>query len=380
MVNTTLIKKPERLYDLDWLRVIGVIAVFIFHVSHYFDFEFWHLKNNVISSSISYFGFFFLIWAIPLLFVISGISSNIILDFQKPSRFLKSRVFRILIPFVFGVFIFGYPQSYMEFVYYERFSGSFFEFVSTFFNINNFPFNGFHLWFLILLFIFSLILLVIFLLSRRKNTFVPLVNFFSKPGTIFLLAIPLAITEWIVPFYGFGGRIYGGWGILTFLALFLFGYYIFSSSSVRDVLERQRFYALGVAIVSYGGWGFFLFTGLDLSSISITYFIYHFIRALCMLSFILAIVGFANRKLKFTNRFLSYSNDAALPFYILHQPVILAIGFFSLSWALHPWLKWLFLITTSFIGIMLVYNLIVRPFNPIRFLLGMKLRKKVPNK
>ena len=49
--------KPERFYDLDWMRVIGVIAVFIFHVSHYFDFEFWHLKNNVISESISYFGF-----------------------------------------------------------------------------------------------------------------------------------------------------------------------------------------------------------------------------------------------------------------------------------------------------------------------------------
>ena len=86
-----MINKPGRLHDLDWMRFIGVIAVFIFHVSHYFDFEYWYVKNLLISESISYFGFFFLIWAIPLLFIISGISFNIILGFQKPGRFLKSR-------------------------------------------------------------------------------------------------------------------------------------------------------------------------------------------------------------------------------------------------------------------------------------------------
>jgi peptidoglycan/LPS O-acetylase OafA/YrhL len=380
MNNKSLDQKPKRLYDLDWMRVIGVVAVFIFHVSHYFDFEYWHVKNNVISESISYFGFFFLIWAIPLLFIISGISSNIILSFQKPGRFLKSRVFRILIPFVFGMFVFGYLQSYMEFVYYERFSGSFFEFAPTFFNFTNFPFNGFHLWFLILLFIFSLILLIIFLLSKRKNEFKSISKFFSKPGTLFILTIPLAITEWVVPFYGFGGRIYGGWGILTFLILFLFGYYIFSSASVREATEKQRFYALGIFIVSYGIWGFFLFSGMDFTSISLNYFLYHFIRVLCMLSILLTIIGFANRKLKFTNRFLSYSNEAALPFYILHQPVILVIGFFIFSWTWYPWLKWIFLLVTSFIVIMLVYHFIVRPFNPVRFLFGMKLKKKISKK
>ena len=167
---------------------------------------------------------------------------------------------------------------------------------------------------------------------------------------------------------------------MTFLALFLFGYYIFSSANVRETTEKLRFYALGAALVSYGAWGFFLFSGLDLSSISVNYFIYHLIRALCMLSILLTIIGFANRKLKFTNRFLTYSNEAVLPFYILHQPVILVIGFFIFGWVLNPWLKLLFLLVTSFIGIMLVYNLIVRPFNPIRFLFGMKLRKKTSNK
>lgn len=116
----------------------------------------------------------------------------------------------------------------------------------------------------------------------------------------------------LVSFYGFEGRIYGDWGLLTFLALFLFGYFIFSSASIRETLEKQRFYALGVSIISYGALEFFLFSGMDLSSISENYFIYHLIRALYILSFLLTIIGFANRKLKFTSRFLNYSNEAAL--------------------------------------------------------------------
>ena len=91
--------KPERIYDLDWMRIIGIIAIFIFHVSHYFGSGFWHVKNLVSSASIEYFGGFFIIWAMPLFFVISGISSNIILGFQKPAKFVKSRVLRLLIPF-----------------------------------------------------------------------------------------------------------------------------------------------------------------------------------------------------------------------------------------------------------------------------------------
>ena len=60
------LSKPERIYDLDWMRIIGIIAIFIFHVSHYFGLGFWHVKNLVTSVSLEYFGGFFLIWATSL--------------------------------------------------------------------------------------------------------------------------------------------------------------------------------------------------------------------------------------------------------------------------------------------------------------------------
>ena len=51
------------------------------------------------------------------------------------------------------------------------------------------------------------------------------------------------------------------------------------------------------------------------------------IRGVLCWACLIAICGFASRHLRFSNRFLKYANDAVLPFYILHQTVILAIGF-----------------------------------------------------
>ena len=36
----------ERRHDLDSLRVVAMLAVFIFHCTRFFDTEGWHLKNS----------------------------------------------------------------------------------------------------------------------------------------------------------------------------------------------------------------------------------------------------------------------------------------------------------------------------------------------
>ena len=85
--------------------------------------------------------------------------------------------------------------------------------------------------------------------------------------------------------------------------------------------------------------------------------------------------GLGMKYLNFSNRFLKYSNEAVLPFYIFHQTVILAAGWFIRSLELGIPLKLLILITVSFITIIILYELLVRRFNPVRFLFGMKSKK-----
>ena len=100
------------------------------------------------------------------------------------------------------------------------------------------------------------------------------------------------------------------------------------------------------------------------------------LRALCAWGWILAILGFGSRYLNFNNRFLGYANEAVLPFYVLHQTVIISIGFYVVQWDLGVMPKYLIIAATSFIGIIAIYELLVRRLKPLRFLFGMRLARR----
>ena len=72
---------------------------------------------------------------------------------------------------------------------------------------------------------------------------------------------------------------------------------------------------------------------------------------------------------------LAYANEAVLPFYILHQPVILLIGYFVIPLALPIAVKYLIITPLAF-GITLgLYEYGVRRVNPLRLLFGLKPRR-----
>jgi hypothetical protein len=73
--------------------------------------------------------------------------------------------------------------------------------------------------------------------------------------------------------------------------------------------------------------------------------------------------------------FLKYANEAVLPFYILHQTVLLCVGYFVVRWNIPDLLKWAIIASISFVIIMGLYEL-VRRNNTLRFLFGMKLLKQ----
>jgi hypothetical protein len=101
-------------------------------------------------------------------------------------------------------------------------------------------------------------------------------------------------------------------------------------------------------------------------------------RALGSWCCILAILGFGRQHLSFRTPFLTYANEAVLPFYILHQTVILSVGYFAVQWAIPDLLKWLIVLPVSFAIIMVLYEFLVRRFSAMRFLFGMKPLPKAP--
>ena len=86
-------------------------------------------------------------------------------------------------------------------------------------------------------------------------------------------------------------------------------------------------------------------------------------------------LGLGARYLNFSNKAVNYGNDAVLPFYILHQTIILIVGWFVITWNIGILPKYLINSVVSFVLIMALYELLIKRFNIVRFFFGMRLKK-----
>lgn len=372
----------ERRNDIDWLRVLAMFSVFLFHCARYFDHEGWHVKNPQLGLGFSVFVGILAQWIMPIFFVLSGMSSRFALNFRSAGQFIGERFKRLVIPLVFGIFILIPPQVYIERFTNNQFDGTFFQFYPHYFDGwygfgGNFAWMGLHLWFLLVLFLFSLLTLPILLslkLDGAGRSIRGLSSFFEKSGTILLLILPLVLMEFLLHPDGLGRRDFGGWNVFVYLVFFLYGYLMASDKRYMHSVEKQRviFLALAAITTLIGFW--LRRSGFDPSFGSINYFWMSLLRTFNSWVWVLAILGIGSRHLTFRNRLLEYASTAVLPFYILHQSVIVIFGFFILDWTANNFVKYLVLSTGSFIAIMLIYEYCVKRFGFLRFFFGMKRR------
>jgi hypothetical protein len=87
---------------------------------------------------------------------------------------------------------------------------------------------------------------------------------------------------------------------------------------------------------------------------------------------ILTILGFGMKHLTFSTPALKYANEAVLPFYVMHQTVLLAVGYFIVRLGLPDPVKFLLIISISFAILMSLYEFAIRRVDILRILFGMK--------
>lgn len=369
----------ERRYDIDWLRVLAMLSIFFFHCARFFDNDFWHVKNNRLDFGMSVFVGVVGQWIMPLFFVLSAISAYHALTRRTNGQYMGERFQRLVVPLLGGILVLIPPQVYIERVTHSQFVGSFVTFLPHYFDGlygfgGNFAWMGLHLWYLEALFVFSLLTLPLFR-YLRKDAAQGLVSkaavLFKAPGAILLFAVPVAIAELIANLQpeGIGRRDFGGWSLLAYLVFFVVGYWVGSNQQFKQSIEEQRIVALTVAVVTTVA-GFFWLT----SGYSSRTCLFSFLRALNSWSWLVAILGFGSRYLSFGNERLKYANEAVLPFYILHQTVIVVVGFYIASWDVSVIVKYLILSSASFLVIVGLYELLIKRVQVLRFIFGMKPR------
>ncbi len=372
-------QRPDRLYYVDWLRVFTMACVFLYHNSRFYDSGDWHIKNA--SSSVFFTAFVDLLnqWMMPLMFVLSGAAAYYSMKSRTVSGFVKERTMRILLPLAtIGVFVLGPPQIYLERLTHRQFSGSFLQFFPHYFEGlyglgGNFAFMGVHLWYLMLLFLFSLVLLPLMAPVGKGNssTLTRIAPVFRRPWALLLLFVPLAGGSFLADALEMGfTRQMGSWDIFSYLLFFAFGYILFSDPHIARTVEKLRFVtlALGIVLPATG-----IMVGLGVLALPPAgHAVDTAYRALASWCIVLALIGLGRRLLNFTNRFLPHANEAVLPFYILHQPVILVVGFFITPMSAPIGLKYGLGVVVSFSIIIGVYELLVSRSNMLRLIFGMK--------
>jgi glucan biosynthesis protein C len=383
--STPPISAP-RLYFLDWLRVLAMFVIFFFHNSRFYDsFSDWHVKNATNNLGATIFVGFASLWIMPLFFLIAGAGTCLAMRSRNAGQYALERTMRLLVPLIFGMLVIVVPQAYYQAIFHGT-NLSQYNFLQIYgMYLTTLPqLQWFHLWFLADLFVFSIVLMPLFISWRKGSESVAtrLAQVVDKPWALLLvLIVPIVlINTFVYPAGYWGDRTgSGGWNIITYIWFFISGYLLFANKRIMETIKKMTWLLLGTGLVmSMGMTAFFLdqLANPVAHYGSASFAAAQILQAIAVWGFLLAFLGLTARFLNFSNRFLSYANEAVLPFYVLHQTVIISIGFYVVQWSVGVGLKYLVISTTSFAAIMLIYELLVRRINVLRFLFGMRLKRK----
>jgi len=386
-------KKPERLYYLDWLRNILIIGVFLYHAASPFRSGFdWHINNPEPSEVASAIMIVLWPWALPLFFLVSGAASMFALRRRSNRQYIRERVTRLLIPYIIFSILLSPLQAYLEALHTGSYQGSFMNFIPEMLTrmmtgnlITPLTFGrwGYHLWFLGFLFAYSLLALPVFrwFQGDAGSSFIAwLGRMVERRGWILLFIIPLSLARILVQPFSVGEH---GW--LDFVYSFLFfilGYILYTDDRFVAAIRRDRWLLFAGGMLSLvSGSVLYVVAGdivvewsqtivLPWSIILILLF------GLSSWCWSLCVLYLAMTYLDFSNKWLEYGNDTIMPFYILHQPVIVLIAYFVVQWAAGVPVKLFVIVVSSFLITLGLVELLIRPFKPIRRLFGMKPRRR----
>jgi hypothetical protein len=383
MNNTGFIRR----HDLDWLRLIAIVILLFYHTGMLFNPWGWHIKNNETSEGFRYWMVFLHYWRMPLLLFISGAGTYMALGKRTPGEYAGERFKRLFIPLLFGMFVVVPPQIYYEHI---KEYGSYLEFYKTVFNFVPYPqgsFSWHHLWFVAYLLLFSLIALpiLIFLRSPRSGRFKGvLINLLTRP--IGILAIPLAviiITQVILrPYFPDETHaLLNDWAFFTFyFCFFVMGSICYSSPEIWESIGNNRKHLLVAAIfvlIPFYGFYFHLLNLIDLPWTDRQVEICFDVTATFVSWFwVITVIAFGQHYLNRAHPWLAKINEGLYPFYILHQTVIIAIGYYvcQLDWSIVA--KFWTVSILTLVSCVVFYLLFIRPFNLMRLLFGVKSKSK----
>ncbi len=394
----------ERRYDLDWFRVITIFLVFIYHCTKFFDADPINIKNDplnfvepfsipIANHKLSANTSFLTAIGLPLFFIIAGMSMFYALGYMekreiKLRKYVLLRFVRLIIPYLIGMFTYVSVLVYLEWTNKELISLSFAQFYPRYFDGiygfdgGAFSVFGHHLWFLVILFIFSLITVNLFSHLRKdkyRTGFAKFASFFTKPGTIYLFIIPVYLMEIVHSLFLYEIPRFGGWDFFTYIFYLFFGYILAYDQQFRKAVKKNRIIALSagvlstIALILMNHYYFDeIWLTLGLTTVKIPFLL---ARVIFAWSWLIVILYLGNKYLNKESKAVKKLNELVLPFYIIHFVVLGIVGFYVVQFEFLVISELLIIFIISLAAIVILL-LIIREFNLFRFIFGMSVTKK----
>lgn len=356
----------QRRYDLDWLRILALGVLILYHIGMYYVAEWeWHVKSAQTYAWLQDLMTLTNPWRMSLLFLLSAMALSLAQQQIGTGKMLWLRSQRLLLPLLFGMFVVVTPQVYFEALSQQLIEPGYLQFWWQYINpqtallpehhspIGLLTWN--HLWFLPYVWCYSMLLLLV----RKPLNSVAQSRFVQQlPARYALLLVLLLLgVSWyfLRKLFPTTHALVDDWyGHAKYFGVFVAGYLLAQQPQWwAAVLRHRRMFLLG-ALSCYG------LLLLDRHDVFEPY-----ASMFDQLLWVLAVLGYAGWYL---NRPVSpidpkgaiyrYASPAILPWYLLHQTLIVVFA----SWlkplaipaALEVWLLLLFTVAGCALGYALI--------------------------
>ncbi len=353
-----MMTKEERRYDIDWLRVIAIGLLLIYHIA--IAFQPWGVFIGFIQNNESLLSLWtpmtmLNVWRIPLLFYVSGMGIAFAIRKRNWKQLLGERSRRILVPFLFGMFVIVPLHFLIWQKYYNQ-------------DLNYIYHQG-HLWFLKNIFIYVLVLSPIFFFLKKnenKKTGNYLKRLFSNPLGLILIMLVFIIEVLLVKPESFELYAMTTHGFFLGMTAFLFGFcLVISGPGVWNNLMKWRYLTGILALSSYVFRIIFYKENAP-----------HILLSVESNLWIFTLFGFAYKYLNHPGKTLKYLSQAAYPVYIIHMFFLYLGSYFIFPMEIPVFIKFTILLLFTFLTCFGMYELLIRRINIIMPLFGLKKQEK----
>lgn len=333
---TALSGPPGRRHEIDALRVLATLLLIVFHTAMVFTaFNSFHIQNLERSETLGHLGGFIHRWHMPLFFLLAGMAAWYALGSRTAGQVASERVRRLFVPLLVGMLLIIPPQVYVERISTWvptrqspiDFSGSFFEWYPHTFECcyPDANLSWHHLWFLIYLFVYSLLLLPLFrwLRGSGREHLDRITGFLGRGANLLLPAVWLAGAEGALR-----GAFPNNQDLVTDLAnhanypfVFLMGFVLVSDPRLDAAVQRLWRGALAAGLLAA------IVPIVDVGPIAD-----RMLRGVAEWFILLGLVGLGRATLHRPIRWVVRFSSISLPFYIFHQTVIVVLAYWVTRW------------------------------------------------